>query len=99
LWTDALAGLADTVTAIDAAPEMVAIARDRVRSANVRFEVADVFSWDPSERFDVVFFSAWLSHVPRSRFERFWRSLRGLLSEDGRVLFPVDPSRVTIRWE
>jgi ubiquinone/menaquinone biosynthesis C-methylase UbiE len=35
LWTQALAGWADTVTAIDAAPEMVAIARDRVRSARV----------------------------------------------------------------
>jgi len=45
LWTEELAGLADTVTAIDAAPEAVEIARDRVRSANVSFEVADVFSW------------------------------------------------------
>jgi 2-polyprenyl-3-methyl-5-hydroxy-6-metoxy-1,4-benzoquinol methylase len=87
LWTEALAGPADTVTAIDAAPEVVAIARDRVRSAKVRFEVADVFSWDPDTRFDVIFFSAWLSHVPMSRFEQFWHSLRGLLAEDGRVLF------------
>lgn len=87
LWTEALAGLADTVTAIDAAPEVVEIARDRVRSANVSFEVADVFSWDPATRFDVIFFSAWLSHVPRSRFEQFWQLLEGLLTEDGRVLF------------
>lgn len=87
LWTEALAGLADTVTAIDAAPEAVEIAHDRVRSANVSFEVADVFSWDPDTRFDVVFFSAWLSHVPMSRFEQFWQSLGGLLTEDGRVLF------------
>src|SRR5580698_8178517 len=68
LWTEALAGWADTVTAIDAAPEAVAIARDRVRPARVSFEVADVFSWEPGTRFDVVFFSAWLSHVPASRF-------------------------------
>jgi 2-polyprenyl-3-methyl-5-hydroxy-6-metoxy-1,4-benzoquinol methylase len=87
LWTEALAGLADTVTAIDVAPEVVEIARDRVRSANVSFEVVDVFSWDPDARFDVIFFSAWLSHVPMSRFEQFWQSLRGLLAEDGRVLF------------
>ena len=87
LWTEALAGLADTVTAIDAAPEVVEIARDRVRSANVSFEVADVFSWTPDDRFDVIFFSAWLSHVPTNRFEQFWQWLRGLLAEDGRVLF------------
>jgi demethylmenaquinone methyltransferase/2-methoxy-6-polyprenyl-1,4-benzoquinol methylase len=87
LWTEALAGLADTVTAIDAAPEVVEIASDRVRSAKVSFEVADVFSWTPGTRFDVIFFSAWLSHVPTDRFDQFWQLLRGLLAEDGRVLF------------
>jgi demethylmenaquinone methyltransferase/2-methoxy-6-polyprenyl-1,4-benzoquinol methylase len=65
----------------------VEIARDRVRSTRVDFEVADVFSWNPGIRFDVIFFSAWLSHVPMGRFERFWRSLRGLLTGNGRVLF------------
>lgn len=87
LWTEALAELADTVTAIDAAPEVVEIASDRVRSAKVSFEVADVFSWTPGTRFDVIFFSAWLSHVPTDRFDQFWQLLRGLLAEDGRVLF------------
>jgi demethylmenaquinone methyltransferase/2-methoxy-6-polyprenyl-1,4-benzoquinol methylase len=87
LWTEALAGMAATVTAIDAAPEVVKIARDRVRSANVSFEVADVFCWDSDAKFDVIFFSAWLSHVPMSRFDQFWQSLRGLLVENGRVLF------------
>jgi 2-polyprenyl-3-methyl-5-hydroxy-6-metoxy-1,4-benzoquinol methylase len=87
LWTAPLAELADTVTAIDTAPEALEIARDRVRSANVRFEVADAFSWCPDTRYDVIFFSAWLSHVPMGRFEQFWQSLRGLLAEDGRVLF------------
>jgi demethylmenaquinone methyltransferase/2-methoxy-6-polyprenyl-1,4-benzoquinol methylase len=46
-----------------------------------------VFSWTPGARFDVIFFSAWLSHVPTDRFEQFWQLLRGLLAEDGRVLF------------
>jgi SAM-dependent methyltransferase len=87
LWTEALAGWADTVTAIDAAPEAVAIARDRVRPANVSFEVADVFSWNPGTRFDVIFFSAWLSHVPASRFGQFWQLLESLLAGNGRVLF------------
>jgi len=87
LWTEALAGLADTVTALDAAPEVIEIARARVRSTTVNFEVADVFSWTPSARFDVVFFSAWLSHVPMSRFEQFWQLLRRLLGVGGRVLF------------
>jgi len=87
LWTQALARFADTVTAVDAAVEAVAIARDRVRSDNVMFEVADVFSWASEERLDVIFFSAWLSHVPTSRFEQFWQLLRPRLANGGRVLF------------
>ena len=87
LWTEALAEWADTVTAIDAAPEVIAIARDRVRAVGVTFEVVDVFSWDPDTRFDVIFFSAWLSHVPASRFEQFWQLLGRLLAAPGRVLF------------
>jgi hypothetical protein len=58
-----------------------------VSVANVRFVVADVFSWAPPGRFGTVFFAFWLSHVPASRFEQFWRLLRGLLTERGRVLF------------
>ncbi|GAA2584581.1 hypothetical protein GCM10010399_13240 [Dactylosporangium fulvum] len=94
LWTEALVGVADTVVAIDAAPEAVAIARDRVRSGSVTFEVADVFSWTTDDRFDVIFFSAWLSHVPMSRFDQFWQLLRRLLAEDGRVLFIDEPVNV-----
>jgi demethylmenaquinone methyltransferase/2-methoxy-6-polyprenyl-1,4-benzoquinol methylase len=87
LWTEALARLARTVRAIDAAPDAVTIARDRVSADNVTFEVADVFTWSTADRFDVVFFSAWLSHVPGSRFAQFWELLRGLLTDNGRVLF------------
>ena len=87
IWTAPLARWATAVRAIDAAPEAIAIARERVDSGNVTFEVADVFAWRTPARFDVIFFSAWLSHVPRSRFGQFWDLLRGLLAERGRVLF------------
>ncbi len=87
LWTEALAGFAERVTATDAAPQALAIARERVAAANVTFEVADVFAWTPPQRFDVIFFSAWLSHVPDARFEEFWQLLRGWLAPGGRVLF------------
>ena len=87
LWTESLARWADTLVAIDTAPEALAIARDRVPGASVSFEVADVFSWNSDTRFDVIFFSAWLSHVPTSRFEQFWQLLGSLLAGTGRVLF------------
>jgi len=87
IWTAALAPWASAVRAIDAAPEMIAIAREGVDSPNVTFEVADVFAWTTAARFDMIFFSAWLSHVPTSRFEQFWGLLRPLLAARGRVLF------------
>ncbi|WP_238015276.1 class I SAM-dependent methyltransferase [Dactylosporangium sp. AC04546] len=85
LWTEALAAHAESLLAIDAAPETIAIARERAPGA--AFEVADVFAWTTAEQFDVVFFSAWLSHVPDSRFPAFWAQLRGLLTDGGRVWF------------
>lgn len=85
LWTEALAEHAGRLTAIDTAPEALELARARV--PGVAFEVADVFSWRPGDRYDVIFFSAWLSHVPMNRFAEFWGLLRGLLADDGRVLF------------
>lgn len=87
VWTGALAEAAATVTAIDAAPEAIDIARGRIIAANVRFEVAEVFSWHAPARFDTVFFAFWLSHVPASRLGQFWRQLRGLVAAHGRVLF------------
>lgn len=87
LWTGALARVADSVTAIDSSPEVIALARARVGSEAVAFEVADVYAWTATHRFDAIFFAAWLSHVPMSRFEQFWRLLRSWLTPGGRVLF------------
>jgi len=85
LWTEALARTAETLTAIDTAPEALDIARERVPDAT--FVVADVFAWHPGATFDVIFFSAWLSHVPADRFDEFWASIGALLAGGGRVLF------------
>jgi 2-polyprenyl-3-methyl-5-hydroxy-6-metoxy-1,4-benzoquinol methylase len=91
MWTEAIADVADSLRATDAAAETLAIARERVRSGNVTFAVADAFAPAAGERFDVVFFSAWLSHVPSGRFAAFWLGLRPLLAEGGRVVFVDEP--------
>jgi trans-aconitate methyltransferase len=66
-------------------PEAIEIARRRVPSA--RYVVGDLFEWEPSERYDVVFFSFWLSHVPAPRFEWFWGLVDSALAPKGRVFF------------
>src|SRR5205807_9069788 len=73
-WTPKLLEHAGSVTAVDAAPEMLALARRRVGDdERVRFVEADLFAWRPDRLYDVVFFGFWLSHVPPERFEAFWR--------------------------
>jgi trans-aconitate methyltransferase len=62
------------VTALDAAPEMLALARNRVADPRVKFVCADLFTWRPDRRYDVVFFGFWLSHVPLERFAALWGS-------------------------
>jgi SAM-dependent methyltransferase len=87
LWTRRLAENNKRVLSVDASPEVIAINRERVGSANVEYRVADIFSWVPPTAFDVVFFSFWLSHVPPARFDEFWSIVKGALKPGGRVFF------------
>jgi SAM-dependent methyltransferase len=88
LWTRHLARTAARLVAVDASEETLAINRARV-DGEVEYIVADLFAWEPEERFDLVFFSFWLSHVPQARFEQFWRLVRAALRPGGRV-FLID---------
>jgi SAM-dependent methyltransferase len=92
-WTAQLLRHAASVTAVDASPEMLAIASGRVADERVRWIQADLFTWRPDRRYDVVFFGFWLSHVPLERFESFWSLVSDCLEPDGRVLFVDDGYR------
>ena len=93
-WTSRLLSYADSVTALDAAPEMLQLAAATVRDRRARFVQADLFAWEPDRRYDVVFFGFWLSHVPLERFEEFWRLIDRCLQQDtGRVAFVDDAFR------
>ena len=92
-WTGQLLRYATDVTAVDASPEMLAIAADRVGDERVRFIQADLFEWTPDRRYDVVFIGFWLSHVPLERFESFWSLVADCLEEDGRVFLADDAYR------
>jgi 2-polyprenyl-3-methyl-5-hydroxy-6-metoxy-1,4-benzoquinol methylase len=87
LWTAELAKHASLLMAVDASPEMIALNRARVTEDNVDYVQADLFAWSPAERYDVVFFATWLSHVPPQRFEDFWTLVATCLKENGRVFF------------
>ena len=89
LFTRYLAPRVEHLTAVDASPEVLAINRARVAADNVEYVEADLFSWTPSQRYDAVFFSFWLSHVPQDRFEAFWKTVAAALHPDG-ATFLID---------
>ena len=70
-WTRALLPLGRELTAIDASPEMLALARQKVGNAVVQFQQVDLFQWQPRQQYDLVFFANWLSHVPPQRLDAF----------------------------
>ena len=100
-WTQRLAGTADELTVVDASAETLEQNRARVDRDDVTYVVADLFDWRPDAAYDVVFFSFWLSHVPRSRFSEFWSLVRACLAPGGRAFLidnredpqPASPSR------
>jgi SAM-dependent methyltransferase len=87
LWTRRLVGSVKSLTALDSSPEMIELARRRVREADAAFVLADFFRWRPERRYDCAFFGFWLSHVPPQRFADFWRRLAACIGPDGRALF------------
>jgi demethylmenaquinone methyltransferase/2-methoxy-6-polyprenyl-1,4-benzoquinol methylase len=93
VWTGRLLRYASDVTAVDGSPEMLAVAADRARDERVRFIQADLFSWRPDRRYDVVFFGFWISHVPAERFAAFWSLVADCLQPGGRVFFADDAYR------
>jgi SAM-dependent methyltransferase len=94
VWTPLLLRHADTVTAVDASPEMLTIAARRVGAGGrVRFVEADLFRWRPDRTYDAAFFGFWLSHVPLERFASFWSMVADCLAPGGRVLFFDDAYR------
>ena len=92
LWTRHLVRYADSVTAVDAAAEVLAVNRARVGDASVRYLEADLFGWVPEERYDACVFAFWLSHVPADRFASFWETVAAALKPGGRVFF-IDSAR------
>ncbi|MEU1036582.1 class I SAM-dependent methyltransferase [Streptomyces mirabilis] len=89
-WTPRLATRAQSVTAVDASAEVLALARARTASPTVQFLQADLFQWQPPRRYDTVFFAFWLSHVPPARLSDFWNTVAAALAPGGKAIFIDD---------
>lgn len=85
IWSQQLLPFARQLVLLDGSREMLALAAARLNSTKVRCVEADIFSWRPKGKFDTVFFSFWLSHVPPNRFNDFWELVSRCLAPGGRV--------------
>jgi demethylmenaquinone methyltransferase/2-methoxy-6-polyprenyl-1,4-benzoquinol methylase len=92
-FTSELVRYADSVTAVDASPRMLAIAESRVHDRKVTYVASDIFEWRPDGSYDAVFFGHWLSHVPPPVFDDFWAIVRDSLAPGGRVAFVEEDDR------
>jgi SAM-dependent methyltransferase len=97
-WSRRLAQTATTLAVLDASRETLRINQERVGRPDVTYIVADIFGWRPDRRYDTVFFSFWLSHVPRRLFDTF-STLVGSCLRPGGQAFLIDnrrdPTRTT----
>jgi ubiquinone/menaquinone biosynthesis C-methylase UbiE len=89
IWTQELAKLGSHVTAIDASAEVIAINRAKLQNAQVEYQQADLFAWEPEREYDLVFFSFWLSHVPPERLDPFLDKVRRA-TKIGGYMFALD---------
>jgi len=85
-WTQFIAPAALEVTALDAAPEVLAFARARVADRNVEFVVGDAYDPPRDAPFDFAFAGFWFSHVPKARQREFLTRLNAALRPGARVV-------------
>jgi len=93
IWTQELIKLSETVTVLDASPEMIEINLAKVQSDHVIYQQADLFQWQPEQQVDMIFFGFWLSHVPKEKLSPFLETVHRALKPDGRLFF-VDSQKV-----
>lgn len=88
-WTPLIAARAESVLAVDAVEDVLAIARaKRYERQNVTFEQADAYALpDWPAKFSACFAGFWWSHVPLGRLDAFLESLQARLAPGARVVF------------
>jgi ubiquinone/menaquinone biosynthesis C-methylase UbiE len=96
-YTDVLASHSDSVVATDLSPGMLELARDRIKAANVSFQIEDVQRTSfPDGVFDTVFMSL-LIHFTEP--QKALSEVRRILKPGGRLIISnLDPDSLG-RWD
>ncbi len=93
IWTEELLAVAETITALDGAPEMLDVNRAKLgNDARVQYECINLFTWQPGSPFDLVFFAFWLSHVPPERLGMFLDRVARATRVGGQLFMVDEPA-------
>jgi demethylmenaquinone methyltransferase/2-methoxy-6-polyprenyl-1,4-benzoquinol methylase len=87
LWTKELVRIGQSVTAIDASPEMIDLNRQSVASDRVTYQERDLFHWEPDREYNLLFAGFWLSHVPPDVMDDFLTKVHRAVRPCGTVFF------------
>jgi ubiquinone/menaquinone biosynthesis C-methylase UbiE len=86
IWTHVLLTIGQEITTIDAAPERLQIAWQKLGDAAVRYEQANLFHWEPVQEYDLVFCADWVSHVLPGRLDGFLAKVRRAVRPQGHLV-------------
>lgn len=85
IWTQQLLSLGQRLSALDVSPEMLEINRRKLADPRVDYQQVNLFAWEPEQTYDLVFFAAWLSHVPPDLLDAFLGKVFAAVSPGGKV--------------
>ena len=85
-WTQVLLIIGQKITALDASPEMLELARQKLGVAHVQYQQVDLFQWKPEREYDLIFFANWLSHVPPHACGAFLRKIARAVRTGGALI-------------
>jgi demethylmenaquinone methyltransferase/2-methoxy-6-polyprenyl-1,4-benzoquinol methylase len=91
IWTQELVKISQSVTALDASPEMLTINQQKIANPRVQYRQADLFEWQPESEYDLVMFGFWISHVPPELLDGFLAKVKQALRVGGWVFIVDQP--------
>jgi ubiquinone/menaquinone biosynthesis C-methylase UbiE len=97
VWTRPLLTVARHILAVDASPEMLALNRAKVADARVRYQLADLFTWEADAPADLAFAALWFSHVPSERLTPMLSALRRAVRPGGQLCIVDEPDTSPVR--
>lgn len=88
IWTKQLVDQCDSLIALDAAEAMININKRQNEAApdKIRYVPADFYEWTTPEKFNLLFTSFFISHVPKNRLSVVAEKFHSLCEDDGQVL-------------